>query len=606
MTSTHKFLGLMHKLGTEEKPVSKIYRRMLDLDLFIAAYTELATNQGRLTKGTNDITIDGTSIAKLENLIERLRNKSFKWTPMRRTYIDKADGKKRPLSIPNWEDKLVQMVLKMVLESYYEPIFNDRSHGFRPNRGCHTALLHVRKFWQGSKWFIEGDIEGCFDNIPHEKLLSILGKRIQDNQVLSLIKGMLKVGYMESGINYNTQSGTPQGGIASPLLANILLHELDEFVMKTVVPQFNQGKYRKKTREYANAASLRMYHTKRGNIARAKEVRKSMRFMQYSDTMDSNFKRLDYVRYADDFILRCIGSKEDAEAIKDTISEYLQSELGLKLNESKTLITNAKHERARFLGYEIGVIYGDKMVVERKPNGTVYKRRSINGQIQLYVPKDVREKWVRKFQRKGKPIHLSKYLAYSDFEIIEAYGAQWRGLNGYYSLASNIHSLRVVEWEMLQSCQKTLAGKHKTTSRKIREQYQTQVNGKLCLMCEVPNPNNPQKPLRAFMGGIPLRIQRNLDIGKYDNIDWQPQYGRTELTIRLKSNKCELCGSTEKVEAHHINSIRKAKKKYRHRQEMPRWMEEMTGRYRNTLIVCFKCHREIHQGKYDGPSLRKK
>lgn len=606
MTSTHKFINIMHKLGTEQKPVSKVYRRMLDLDLFVAAYTELARNEGRLTPGTDGETIDGTSIAKLEKLIEKLRNKSFKWTPTRRIYIAKANGKKRPISMPSWEDKLVQRVLKMVLEAYYEPIFNDRSHGFRPARGCHTALLHIRKFWQGTKWFIEGDIAGCFDNIPHEKLLTILGRRIQDNQILSLIKNMLRAGYMEAGIHNNTQSGTPQGGIVSPILANILLHELDEYVMNTLVPEFNQGKHRKKTRAYGNAAALRIHHTKRGNIQRAKEVRKAMRFLPYSDEMDPHFKRLDYVRYADDFILRCIGSKEDATQIKDAIAKYLETELGLTLSAEKTLITNAKHERARFLGYEIGVIYGERMALQRKTKGGVTKRRSVNGQIQLYVPQDVREKWVREFQRKGKAIHLNRYLGLSDFEIIEAYGAKWRGLHGYYALASNIHSLRAVEWAMLQSCQKTLAGKHKTTTSKIREQYQTQVNGKVCFMCEVPNPNNPQNPLRAFLGGLPLKVQRDLDIGKYDDIRWQPQYGRTELTTRLKSNVCELCGSTDRVQAHHIKSIKEAKRKYRHRQEMPKWVEEMTGRHRNTLIVCHQCHWNIHRGKYDGSSLRKR
>lgn len=603
MTSTLKFIGIMHKLGNEEKTVSKVYRRMLDIDIFIAAYTELSKNEGRLTAGTTEETIDGASLAKLENIITSLRDKEFKWTPTRRTYIPKANGKSRPLGMPSWNDKVVQMVLKMVLESYYEPMFNERSHGFRPERGCHTALLHIRKFWQGTKWFIEGDFESFFDNIPHEIILRLLEKRIKDNQVIKLIKEMLSAGYMEKGRFYETHSGTPQGGIISPLLSNIVLHELDEFVTRTLMEEFNQGKTRRKTREYGRLYARRYNAAKRGNILEAKTWGKQLRQTRYSDDMDPNFKKLDYIRYADDFILRCIGSKEDAQTIMDKIASFTERELGLKLNLQKTLITNAKNQRARFLGYEIGVIFGDKMVTQKTPTTTV-KRRSINGQIQLYVPKDVRSKWVRKYQKKGKVIHRNRFLGLSDFEIIQAFGSEWLGLVGYYSLAANIHSLREVEWNALGSCQKTLAGKHKTTTAKIREQYTAQVNGKTCLLIEVENPNNPLKPLKAIMGGIPLRTKRDINIGEYDKIVWNPGYGRVELSQRLLANKCEICGSTENVEVHHIKSIRELKQKYQGRKNPPIWVEKMSERYRNTLVVCFKCHRDIHYGRYDGPKFK--
>lgn len=603
MTSTSKFLGIMHKLGTEGKTVTKVYRRMLDLDLFVAAYTELSANQGRLTPGTDGETIDGTSLAKLQTLIDDLRNKTFRWTPVRRSYIPKSNGKRRALGIPSWQDKVVQMVLKMVLESYYEPTFNDRSHGFRPNRGCHTALLHVRKFWQGTKWFIEGDIEGCFDNIPHAKLLELLGRRIKDNQVIRLIKEMLEAGYLAHGIHYDTHSGTPQGGIVSPLLSNIVLHELDEFITQSLMPRFNKGVTRRATKAYLNTNARRRYAEKQGDIEQAKRARKQLRHIPYSDNMDPNFRRLDYVRYADDFILSCIGSKQEADDIKDRIADYIEEMLGLKLNLRKTLVTNAKHERARFLGYEIGVIYGDKMVRQKLVTGRITKRRSVNGQIQLYVPKDVRDQWVRKYQKNGKVMHRNRFLSYSDFEIIKAYGSEWLGLVGYYALAANIQSLRLVEWNALQSCQKTLAGKHKTTTSKIRAQYQTQVNGKVCLLCEVANPKHPQQPLRAILGGIPLRMKRNIDIGTYDKIVWNPKYGRTELTQRLLADQCELCGSTDRVQVHHIKSIRKLKQHYRNRKDLPSWLQTMVERYRNTLVVCHACHWEIHRGKHDGPKL---
>lgn len=604
MTSTHQFLEIMHNLGTANKSVSKVYRRMLDRDLFIAAYTEMATNPGSLTPGVDGETIDGASLNKLEKLMDDIRNKCFKWTPVKRVYIPKSSGKMRPLGIPNWQDRVVQMVLKMVLESYYEPQFLDNSHGFRPQRGCHTALLTLKNRWRGVKWFIEGDIEGCFDNIPHEVILKLIGRQIKDNQLLRLIKEMLQAGYMEDWQHHATYSGTPQGGIVSPLLANIVLHELDKFVVETLIPEYTRGEARRKTTEYARIAMRVQTYTTRGEKERARKERQKLRHLQYADQMDANFKRLKYVRYADDFVLGFIGSKAEADEIKGRIKEWLKSELGLTLSDEKTSITNAYHQRARFLGYEIGTITSDKMEGRKSPKGIQYKRRSLNGQIQLYVPKDVRDEWVRKYCVKGKPTHRNTYLRYSDYEIIHAYGCEWRGLLGYYNLAMNVHSLRIVEWTMLQSLTATLAGKHKSTRRKMREQYETTVNGKKCLMCEVPNPKKPKQPLRAFMGGIPLatRKQPSLNV---DKLVWEPKYGRVELTQRLLANRCELCGSTRNVEVHHIRSIKELKRRFKGK-EAPKWVVSMVARHRNTLVVCRNCHVDIHAGTHDGKKVQSK
>jgi group II intron reverse transcriptase/maturase len=597
MTSTHPFLEIMHKLGTESKIVTKVFRRSLDLRLFIAAYTELARNKGSLTAGNNGETIDGSSIEKLEELIRTLRNKEFRWTSVKRIYVPKSNGKKRPLGIPDWQDRVVQMVLKMVLESYYEPQFLDNSHGFRPQRGCHTALLQIKQSWSGMKWFIEGDIEGCFDNISHELILKLIGRQIKDNQILSLIKQMLQAGYMEDWQYHKSYSGTPQGGILSPLLANIVLHELDNYITETLIPKYTYGKKRDRTDAYNAKVSLITYHSSRGNVERARTERKKLRHMQSGNPMDRSFKRLKYIRYADDFMLGFIGSKEEAENIKTELKNWLNTELGLKLSAEKTKVTHAQQERARFLGYEIGVIMSDRMIVQTSKNGIRHKKRNLNGQIQLYVPQDVREKWVNKYLVKGKPIHRSIYLGYSDYEIIHAYGSEWRGLVNYYNLAMNIHSLRIVEWTMLQSLTATLAGKHKSIRSKIREKYETTVNGKKSIVCEVANPKNPMKPFRAIMGGIPLKREDKPTLN-VDKLIWKPKYGRTELTQRLLAHECELCGSTEHIEVHHIRSIRELKQRYK-KQEAPLWVVHMAARHRNTLVVCRSCHDEIHAGKYD-------
>jgi len=603
MTSTHKFLEIMHKLGTEQKPVSKVFRRMLDRNLFIAAYTELARNKGRLTPGIDNETIDGTSIDDLETLIEGLRNKTFRWTPVRRTYVPKSNGKMRPIGIPTDTDKLVQMVLKMALESYYEPIFLECSHGFRPQKGCHSSLIEIREHWQGTKWFIEGDIKGCFDNIPHEVILRLLSRRIDDNQILRLIKEMLEAGYMEDWQYHETYSGTPQGGVVSPLLANIVLHELDEYVLNTLIPMYTRGKERKTTLQYRATAYQAYKFTKKGQPKRAAEERKKLRTMSYSDPMESDYRRLRYVRYADDFILGFIGSRTEAEEIKSKIGNWLTENLGLTLSSEKTVITNAHQDRARFVGYEIGVITGDKMEVRTALGGFQYKRRTLNGQIQLYVPEDVRLKWVNNYCENGKPTHRSTYLRYSDFEIIHAYGCEWRGILGYYNLAANVHSLRQVEWTMMSSLTATLSGKHKSSRSKMRAKYERTVNGKKCLVCEVPNPNNPEKPLRAFMGGIPLKIRKkpSLDV---DRLVWEPKYGRVELTQRLLADTCELCGIVGNTEVHHINSIKELKQRYKGK-ELPKWVITMSERNRNTLVVCLDCHDLIHTGKYDGKKVQK-
>lgn len=604
MTLTHRFLEIMCKLGTEQKPVSKVFRRMLDRNLFVAAYTELATHKGSLTAGINGETIDGSSVEKLEQLMDDLRNKQFRWTSVRRVYIPKSNGKKRPLGIPSWQDRVVQMVLKMVLESYYEPQFLDASHGFRPQRGCHTALLSIKKGWSGMKWFIEGDIEGCFDNIPHDVILKLLGRQIKDNQLLSLIKHMLQAGYMEDWQYHATYSGTPQGGIVSPLLANIVLHELDRYITETLIPTYTQGRERQQTNAYRAKVALISYHTKRGNVERAQQERQQLRHMQAGNPMDSSFKRLRYIRYADDFILGFIGSKQEAETIKDSINRWLKTELGLTLSERKTVITNAHQERAQFLGYEIGVISSDRMIVQTSKNGIRHKKRNLNGQVQLYVPVEVREKWVNKYLVKGKPIHRPTYLHFSDYEIVHAYGCEWRGLVNYYALAMNIHSLRIVEWTMLQSLTATLANKHKTNRRSIREKYETQVNGKKCILCEVTNPNKPDKPLRAQMGGIPLKRQ-DTATHNADRVIWKPGYGRTELTQRLLAHECEVCGSNEHIEVHHIRSIKELKNRYK-RKPAPAWVVKMCARHRNTLVVCRVCHDDIHAGRYDKKKVQSK
>ena len=215
----------------KDEVFTRLYRYMLRPDLYYQAYQNLYANNGASTQGVNTDTADGFSKAKIDRIINMLTDETYTPQPARRTYIQKVNGKMRPLGIPTFTDKLVQEALRMILEAVYEPVFLDCSHGFRPNRSCHTALKSIKRGFNGIRWFVEGDIKGCFDNIDHTALVGIINSKIKDARLIKLIWKMLKAGYCEDWRYHMTYSGTPQGGICSPIFANIYLHELDKFVV---------------------------------------------------------------------------------------------------------------------------------------------------------------------------------------------------------------------------------------------------------------------------------------------------------------------------------------------------------------------------------------
>jgi retron-type reverse transcriptase len=195
MQNADTVLHVIHERGKRGLPLERVYRQLFNPALFLRAYANLSGNKGALTPGgTTQETADGMSLAKIETIITALRHERYRWTPVKRVYIAKKNGTKRPLGLPPWSDKLVQEVIRLLLEAYYEPQFSNHSHGFRPGRGCHTALLEVTRHGKGTKWFIEGDIKGCFDNIDHTILLSILREKIHDNRFLRLVKNLCTAG----------------------------------------------------------------------------------------------------------------------------------------------------------------------------------------------------------------------------------------------------------------------------------------------------------------------------------------------------------------------------------------------------------------------------
>jgi group II intron reverse transcriptase/maturase len=357
MQSAATVLGVLRERGRKGLPCNELYRQMFNRDLYLLAYGKIYANQGAMTPGASAETADGMSEDKIDQIIEAMRHERYRFRPVRRTYIPKKNGKLRPLGLPSWSDKLVGEVVRLLLEAYYEPTFSGYSHGFRPGRGCHTALREVENTWAGTTWFIEGDISDCFGSLNHEIMVRILSEKIHDNRFLRLIKQMLKAGYLEDWKYHETLSGAPQGGVVSPILSNIYLHKLDVYVETVLIPRYTRGKRRKRNPEYERIASKMVWARARGNRDKVRDLRRSLRRLPSGDPQDPGYRRLRYTRYADDHLLGFIGPKAEAEAIKDQLARFLRDDLALQLHPDKTLITHASTGRARFLGYEIETMH---------------------------------------------------------------------------------------------------------------------------------------------------------------------------------------------------------------------------------------------------------
>ena len=586
MRTAKTILTVIHERGKQDKPLERVYKLLFNRELYLIAYAKLYPNNGAMTKGVTEETIDGMSIQKIDMIIEQLRQETYYWRPARREYIPKKNGKHRPLGIPVWSDKLLQEVIRMILEAYYEPQFIEHSHGFRPKRGCHTALQEIQT-WKGTRWFIEGDISSYFDTIDHDVLITMLSRQIQDGRFIRLIKNMLEAGYLDDWKFHKTISGTPQGGVISPLLANIYLHQFDKWIGEELIPQYTRGKKQKANSAYNRLSRRIKCYQDKGDYKKAHQLIVERRNLPSVDTYDTTYRRLRYVRYADDFILGFTGSKAEAKDIKKQIGNFLKIKLHLELSQEKTLITHATEESAKFLGYEIKAQRVNDYIDNKG-------RRSVNGVIALFVPASVIESKCHQYMKNGKSIHRNNLLHDDDFSIVQTYQQEYRGLVQYYILAQNLSWFSKVYWYMETSLLKTLAFKHKSSINKMLAKYKTtttSTNGRTvpCLQVVVPREDKP--PLVATWGGISLSYKKKAVI---EDAPYQVYGGRTELIKRLLANKCELCGSEENIEVHHIRKLADLNK--HNGKLVPKWKEIMSARRRKTLVTCRDCHHAIHNG----------
>ncbi|MEZ3495406.1 MAG: group II intron reverse transcriptase/maturase [Lachnospiraceae bacterium] len=591
-----------HSKDTNYK-FERLYRILYNKNMYLLAYQNIYANEGNMTKGTDGETIDGMSLKRIDDIIAKMRDESYQPKPSRRTYIMKKDGKrKRPLGIPAFIDKLVQEVIRMILEAIYEGSFENCSHGFRRDRSCHTALDQIQTRFTGVKWFIEGDIKGFFDNIHHDILIGILKERISDERFIRLIRKFLNAGYIEDWVYHKTYSGTPQGGIISPILANIYLNKLDKYMQEYIL-KFNKGKNRKRNPKYRKLEvkrknlvdKLKKADTNVDKDSILKEIRQvemERRDVPYSLPMDDSYKRMQYVRYADDFLIGVIGSKKDCEIVKKDIAEFLSQKLGLKLSQEKTLITHGQ-KKARFLGYSIYVRksnlpkkdklgrkvrnYGGRIVLEIESSTIRDKLLSLKAMKITYV--DGKEIWKFKARYSMKDN--------DDLEILRTYNSEIRGFYNYYSIANNSSIINSFKYIMEYSMYKTYATKYRTTKHNMIEKYRINKD----FGVKYKTKDGKEKVCLFYNEGFKRKdINRNADV---DNVTDKRFYlGRTSLIQRLEAGRCELCGAENvPIEIHHVRKLKDLNgKKF--------WEKFMIAR-RKTLALCHNCHVDLHNGRLD-------
>ncbi len=574
----------------------RLYRYLFSEEMFAVAYQRIYAKQGNMTPGTDGKTIDEMSLERIERLIVSLKDESYQPHPARRVYIPKKNGKKRPLGIPSFEDKLVQEVVRLLLEAIYEGHFEGTSHGFRPHRSCHTALGMIQKSFAGAKWFIEGDIKGFFDNIDHNVLISILRERISDERFLRLIRKFLNAGYVEDWKYNKTYSGTPQGGIISPMLANIYLDKFDKYI-KEYAAKFRKGDRRSINPEYWRLNNKKNWLKKKLQKTSDEQIRKSylyeiaqlskqMLSTPHKDAMDADFRRMQYVRYADDFLISVIGSKSECETIKADITQFMREQLKLELSDEKTLITHAQ-DKAKFLGYEIFIRKSD--AVKRNKDGVL--KRDFNGAVVLTLNSAVIQKKLTEYNAlevrniDGKDIWWSKPRRYmtpmKPEDILAQYNAETRGLYNYYSLAANVSKeCASFAFIMKMSMFKTLGWKLNISARKVRQKYQKDKD----FVIPYNDAKGKQKYRVFYNEGFKKRnAQFDVDYDKLPQTMYVPY---PSLVERLKDGRCELCGKEGKVVMHHVRTLTKLKGNNE-------WEKLMLKRHRKTLVVCEDCNSMI-------------
>jgi group II intron reverse transcriptase/maturase len=571
-----------------------LYRLLFNPTLYIMAYERLKSKPGNMTPGTEGETLDGYSLDDIEKNIHLLRQEKYQPRPVRRTYIPKEKGY-RPLGMPSPRDKIIQECIRLILEVIYEPRFHDNSHGFRPDRSCHTALESMRRNWVGTKWAIKADITACFEQVDHNCLLDILRERVEDDRFINLIRRFLKAGYMENWEYHKTHSGTPQGSVVSPILTNIYLDKLDKKLAE-MGQQYSQGKYRRRNCMHIQLMQRRKRLLEQGEAdptIRAsleepiRQLNHQILATPAAKYNDPAYIRVKFLRYADDVAIGVIGPKSLARQIVDEMATYLKQSLNLELNREKTQIYYLLTEPAPFLGYLVKIatprLRRRNMKSKRSPHNVVQTVKTTSGNIKLLVPLRKMDQKLKRYMFRGKPAKMSGFVNQPIDHIIEHYNGVIRGWYNYYQLAENVGRLNYARYVLRYSLAKTIAAKERSTLRKIFRKYGNPITYRK------PNGRNIQ-----FFSQPMKQVKR----AKWttDKIDQRPIWWPRKTKTRLLDN-CAICGHTGRIEMHHVRHIRKRG------QQVKGFKLYLAAINRKQIPVCGQCHRDIHNGKYDGPNL---
>lgn len=581
-----------------------IFRVLYKEEIWIAAYEKIKSNKGALTPGSEPITLDGMSLERLKQLREKVCSEQYTFKTVKLTYIPRPDGRKRPLGLPTANDKIVQEVIRLILEAIYEPVFSELSFGFRAGRGCHDALDHVENTFRWVDNVIEGDIEQAYPTIDHHILIYNLEKRINDPRFIRLIWKLLRCGVLSEERKIWLKKGVPQGSVVSPILANIYYHELDEFIktikINTETPETDRkklksatyksleyqiGKIRKEMLLHEQHSPTRQELTKKIKALRKRRLE--------TPSLKSKIIRIEYVRYADDWMIGIAGDRNLAIDIKEKVDYFMKITLGQKLNPTKTKVTDLRKGNVNFLGYEI-FLPRNRPISRYKGKGVRTIRRG-NPALRFDLPvAKVTQRYVEKGYLKSlkngiRPISRASYTVLEDHVIVSHYRSLWLGILNYYSGCTHRGRLQYIHYLLHMSCAMTLGHRHRMSCSKIFRKHGKSLTVKIPHKDKDKTVSFPYKTTwgiaeRKWFLGKKVSITRD----RYANL-----ISRSSLGL-----PCAICDSNVgPIEMHHVKHVRKQGYRYEG------FHQQMSLLNRKQIPLCKGCHHRVHAGLYNGPSL---
>nr|AIB08376.1 hypothetical protein [Neoporphyra perforata] len=547
-----------------------LYRFLCDPNFLNIAYNNIRSKPGNMTPGITTETLDGISFDVLKDISNSLLKESFRFKPGRRIQIPKPSGGERPLSIASPRDKIVQEAMRIILNAVFEPTFLESSHGFRPKKSCHSALEKIKHEFKPVAWVIEGDITKCFDTIDHVLLMQVIEAKILDRQFTKLISKSLKAGYFETKVISHNIVGTPQGSIISPILCNIFMHQLDVFVEK-LKNEFDQGVRAKNLSAYENSRYKIKCAKRLGDMTELKRLHKLSQRSPVMDFNDPSYKRLKYVRYADDWIIGIRGSLIETRQVLEKVKVFLNNVIRLDMNDSKTKITNLNKGKVVFLGTNI---FRSKHVKYSAKSSSSKQRQNL--QLQFHVSTDrIRSKLADISMLSGNtPMPKFLWMSLNHDQIIYLYNSVMRGFLNFYSFVDNYSQfVSWLKWIIYSSAAKLLARKFDLSVTKVFKKFGSNLSsGKFALYDPKLIATEPKFKIDV------TPVIPNL-------------YSKFKSTATLYKLECAKCGSDYRVEMHHIRAMKNLNPKI---SEVDRLMVRAN---RKQLPLCRECHMKYHHNK---------